>query len=55
MRKYIKFRGRKSLLNLVHLERILEENIGKKVDVVEYCTIYPQLKDEILKQEVKIL
>ncbi len=51
----IKFKGRRSLLDLVKLERMLGENIGKKVDVVEYCTIHPLLKDGILKQEVKIL
>jgi len=44
-----------SLLNLVSLERELEEHIGRKVDLVEYSTIHPRLKDQILKEEVKIL
>ena len=34
-----------SLLNLVSLERELEEHIGRKVDLVEYSTIHPRLKD----------
>ena len=51
----IKFRGRKSLLDLVRVERELEEHVGRKVDVVEYSTIHPRLKDQILKEEVEIL
>ena len=52
----IKFRrGRKSLLDLVHVERMLKEDIGRKVDVVEYCTIHPKLKEGILNEEVKLL
>lgn len=44
-----------SLLNLVHTEKELEEHIGIKVDFVEYSTIHPKLKNQILKEEVGIL
>ncbi len=44
-----------SLLDLVRTERELEEHIGRKVDFVEYSTIHPRLKDQILKEEVGIL
>ena len=33
----------------------LEEKLGKKVDLVTYNSIHPLIKDEILKQEVKII
>ncbi len=33
----------------------LEEKLGKKVDLVTYKSIHPLIKDEVLKQEVKIL
>jgi len=51
----IKFKGRKSLLGLVRVERELGESIGRKADIVEYCAIHPRLKNRILKEEVKIL
>ena len=51
----IKFKGRKSLLDLVSLKMELEKKTRRKVDVVEYSTIHPLLKDRILKEQVKIL
>ena len=53
----IKFnsKARKSLLDLVGLELELEENVGKKVDLVEYSVIHPRLKEQILHEEVSIL
>ena len=44
-----------SLLGFVGLKLDLEEAIGKKVDLVEYSTIKPLIKDRILKEEVKII
>ena len=44
-----------SLLDLAGLKVELEETIGKKVDLVEYCTIKPSLKEFILKEQVGIL
>lgn len=53
----IKFnaRARKSLLDLVGLELDIEEEVGRKVDLVEYDVIHPRLKDKILHDEVRIL
>ncbi len=51
----IKFKGRKSLLDLVGLQLELEKKLKRKVDLAEYSTIHPLLKDRILKEEVRIL
>ncbi len=51
----IEISGKKSLLDIVRMERELEERVGKKVDTVEYCTIHPRLKGQILKEEVPVL
>ena len=51
----IEFKGRKSLLDLVRVERELKERTGRDVDIVEYSTIHPRLKDRILEEEVRIL
>lgn len=44
-----------SLLDFVGLKLEIEETLGKKVDLVEYSTIKPPLRDNILKEEVAIL
>jgi predicted nucleotidyltransferase len=44
-----------SLLDFVGLKIEIEEALGRKVDLVEYCTIKPLLKDKILKEQVVIL
>ena len=49
----IEFKG--GLLSLVRLERDLERNLRKKVDLLTYNGISPLLKKRILKEEVKIL
>ena len=46
---------RKSLLDLVRLKLELEETLRKKVDIITYNSIHHLLKDEILKEEVKII
>lgn len=51
----IRFKGRKSLLDLVSLKMDLEKHLKKKVDVLTYNSIHPLLKDRILQEEVKIL
>jgi len=45
----------KSLLDLVGLKLDLEEVLEMKVDVVEYSTIHPLLKERILKEQVPVL
>ena len=44
-----------SLLFLVSLKRILSNALKKNVDLVEYSTIRPELKEQILNEEIKIL
>ncbi len=44
-----------SLLDLVGLELELKEKLKRKVDLVEYSTIHPLLKDRILREEVPIV
>ena len=51
----IKFKGRKSLFDLVRLERKLKTNLKKDVDLLTYNSINPLLKSRILKEEAKIL
>lgn len=45
----------KSLFDFIDLELKLEEALGKKVDLGEYATIKPRLKDYILKEAVQII
>lgn len=47
----IKFRGDKSLLDLVRLQFELEEKLGRKVDVLTYDGIHHLLKDIILNEQ----
>jgi predicted nucleotidyltransferase len=44
-----------SLLDFIGLKLEIEESLGRKVDLVEYDTIKPLLRDMILKEEVRIL
>ena len=44
-----------SLLDFVGLQLELEDALGKKVDLGEYCAIKPIIKDQILSEEVPIL
>lgn len=45
----------KSLFDLVNLKFELEESLGRKVDIVTYGSIYWQLRDRILAEQVIIL
>jgi predicted nucleotidyltransferase len=45
----------KSLFDLVGLHIDLEEKLKKKVDLVEYCMIFPRLKEKILSEQLIIL
>ena len=51
----VKFSGKKSLLDLVGLSMELEENPGRKVDLLTYGSVHPLLKDRIMKEEKRIL
>lgn len=51
----VEFPKGKSLLDLVKLERKLEQTLGKKVDLLTYNSIHPLLKDYIYKDQFQIL
>lgn len=51
----IKFKGRKSLLDFVGLKIELEEELKRKVDVVEYSAIHPLLRKQVLKEQLTIM
>ncbi|KKQ97613.1 MAG: hypothetical protein UT24_C0006G0009 [Candidatus Woesebacteria bacterium GW2011_GWB1_39_12] len=44
-----------SLLDFIGLKQEVEEVLGKKVDLVEYQTVKPLLRKEILSDNVQIL
>ncbi len=44
-----------SLLDLARMKIQLEKAIKRNVDLVEYATIKPLIKNQILKEEVRIL
>ena len=44
-----------SLLDFVGIKLEIEEILGQKFDLVEYCTIKPLIKERILKEQVVIL
>ena len=46
---------RMSLLDFAGLKLELEEALGKRVDLGEYSTIKPIIKEQILSEEVAIL
>ena len=44
-----------SFLDFIELKQKLEEKLGKKVDLVEYDTLKPLIKENILKEQVVLL
>ncbi len=44
-----------SLLDFIGIKLEIEETLGRKVDLVEYCTIKPLLRERILKEQVEVL
>ncbi len=44
-----------SLLDFVGIKLEIEEVLGKEIDLVEYSTIKPLLKEKILNEQVVIL
>ena len=44
-----------NLYDFVGIKLDLEDELGKKVDLVEYCTIKPRIKDRILGEEIRII
>ena len=50
----VKFSRRKSLLDIVKLEREISTELGKKVDLLTEAAISPYLRDRILS-ELKVI
>ncbi|MBI4983228.1 nucleotidyltransferase family protein [Candidatus Woesearchaeota archaeon] len=48
-------RKQKSLLDLVHLKHQLEDRLKVKVDLLTYQSVNPLFREEIFKDEVRIL
>ncbi|MDO8517295.1 MAG: nucleotidyltransferase family protein [Nanoarchaeota archaeon] len=44
-----------SLLDIIRLEKYLEEKLGKKIDLVEYSALHHLLKDKVLGEEIRII
>ena len=44
-----------SLLDFVRIKHKIEDTLNRKVDLVEYSTLKPLLKDQILKEQVAII
>ena len=44
-----------SLLGFIRLKRLVEQLLKKKVDLVEYRALKQRIKDQILREEVRIL
>jgi len=51
----VEFQDGKTLLDLVGLQNALIEKLERKVDVITFNSIHPLLKEQILKEQVKIL
>ncbi|MGI9951700.1 nucleotidyltransferase family protein [Moorellaceae bacterium AZ2] len=51
----VEFEGQKTLLDLVALQQELEKVTNKKVDVVTYASLNPRIREQIIREQVKIL
>ena len=51
----VKINGNISLLDFVGIKLEIEEELGRKVDLIEYSAIKPVLRDNILKEQVAII
>ena len=45
----------KSLFDFIQLKLELEEEINRRVDLVEYTNIYPMLRESIMREQVPLL
>lgn len=51
----VQIKGKKSLLDIVRLQQMLEHHLNMHVDLLEYTEIHPYLKKKVLSEEVRIL
>lgn len=50
----IEYKGRKSLLDLIGLEKELKKALGRAVDLLTYDSLNPLIRERILREEVRI-
>ncbi len=51
----VKINRKISLFDFVGIKQELEDSLHRKVDLVEYDTLKPLLKEKVLEEEVRIL
>jgi len=51
----VDFPDGKSLLDFIHLKHELEEALGAKVDLVDFETIKPAIRDNIISSQIPLL
>ncbi len=51
----VKIERKISLLEFISIQQEIEDELGIKVDLVEYSAIKPALKDDILDEEVSVI
>jgi len=51
----VKIEQKISLLDFIGIKQELEDELNMKVDLVEYDSLKPALKEDILKEEVHVL
>ncbi len=51
----VEIKGNMSLLRVIKIKQEIEQKLKKRVDLVEYSTLKPLLKERILQEEVRIL
>jgi predicted nucleotidyltransferase len=51
----VEFGEGKSLLDLVGLKLELEEFLGRKIDVVTYNALHPEIREKVLEEQVAII
>ena len=51
----VKINQKISLLDFIGIQQELEDKLNMKVDLVEYDSLKPALKKDILKEEVRVI
>jgi predicted nucleotidyltransferase len=51
----VEFAEGKSLLDLVGLKLALEDFLGRRIDVVTYNALHPEIREKVLEEQVAII
>ena len=51
----IKFKGKKTLFDLVELKEELSSKLNRRIDLLTYDAIHPLLKQKIVNNQIRIL